>query len=93
MFTDLLFSFTQWCSAIIIIIFLATRFAIEMGFKSEDLHTNHSWWVISKEGIELVLSIFTTWADHIIWCCPIHANEYPAFVLYICLEKGVIHEC
>ena len=50
MFTDVLFSFTQWCSAIIII-FLATRFAIEMGFKSEDLHTNHSWWVISKEGI------------------------------------------
>lgn len=43
MFTDLLFSFTQCCSAIIIIIFLATRFAIEMGFKSEDLHTNHSW--------------------------------------------------
>lgn len=52
MFTDLFFSFTQWCSAII---FLATRFAIEMGFKTEDLHTNNSWWVISKEGIELVL--------------------------------------
>ena len=64
MFTDLLFSFTQWCSAIII--FLATRFAVEMGFKSEDLHTNHSWWVIGKEGIELVLSIFTTWTDRII---------------------------